>query len=61
MPTNHGRIALQHFRFSPNHGNAPSLCFHAIPDAKPLRTFAGIALAQKRVSPRRRRLAGTKK
>ncbi|TAY51188.1 hypothetical protein ELH90_05475 [Rhizobium leguminosarum] len=24
--------------------NALSLCFHAIPGAKPLRTFAGIAL-----------------
>ena len=36
--------ALEHSRFSPNHGNALSLCFHAIPDAKPLRTFAGIAL-----------------
>ncbi|MGO8396345.1 hypothetical protein ACC760_37720, partial [Rhizobium ruizarguesonis] len=37
--------ALEHFPFSPKHGNALSLCFHAIPDAKPLRTFAGIAIA----------------
>ncbi|RFB85738.1 hypothetical protein B5K08_25650 [Rhizobium leguminosarum bv. trifolii] len=40
-----GRAApLEHFRFSTNHGNALSLCFHAIPDGKPLRSFAGIAL-----------------
>ncbi|RUM00290.1 hypothetical protein EEQ99_18255 [Rhizobium anhuiense] len=43
-----GRHALEHFRFSPNHGNALSLCFHAIPGAKPLRTFAGIALVETR-------------
>ncbi|MGR9425808.1 hypothetical protein [Rhizobium leguminosarum] len=24
------RLSLEHFRFSPNHGNALSLCFHAI-------------------------------
>ena len=34
---------LAHFRFSPNRGFALSPCFFAIPDAKPLRTFAGIA------------------
>ncbi|MGO4837678.1 extracellular solute-binding protein, partial [Rhizobiaceae sp. 2RAB30] len=36
---------LGHFRFSSNRGNALSICSYAIPDAKPLRTFAGIALA----------------
>ncbi|TAU89132.1 hypothetical protein ELI02_10635 [Rhizobium leguminosarum] len=36
--------ALEHFRFSSNHGNALFPCFHAIPDAKPRHTFAGIAL-----------------
>ncbi|NKM01283.1 hypothetical protein GFL62_30670 [Rhizobium leguminosarum bv. viciae] len=36
---NSSRPPLEHFRFSPNHGNALSLCFHAIPDAKPLRTL----------------------
>ncbi|TAY14653.1 hypothetical protein ELH96_24150 [Rhizobium leguminosarum] len=41
-------LSLERFRFSPNHGNALSLCFHAIPDAKPLRTFAGIALERGR-------------
>ena len=35
----------EHFRSKRSHANAPSYCFHAIPDAKPLRTFAGIALA----------------
>ncbi len=35
----------EHFRSKRSHANAPSHCFHAIPDAKPLRTFAGIALA----------------
>jgi hypothetical protein len=40
------QIRLEHFRFSSNHENALSLCFHAIPDAKPLHTFAGIALAR---------------
>ncbi|NKK51278.1 hypothetical protein E0H35_12760 [Rhizobium leguminosarum bv. viciae] len=35
---------LEYFRFSSNHENALSLCFHAIPNAKPLHTFAGIAL-----------------
>ncbi len=34
----------EHFRFSARHGNALSFCLSAIPDAKPLRTFAGIAL-----------------
>jgi hypothetical protein len=32
----------EHFRFfseSPNRGNALSVCFHAIPNAKPLRTL----------------------
>jgi hypothetical protein len=33
------------FRFSPNREKALSICFHAIPDAKPFHTFAGIALA----------------
>ncbi|WP_337184851.1 hypothetical protein [Shinella sp.] len=37
---------LEHFRFSSNRENALSLCFYAIPDAKPLRTFAGIALVR---------------
>ena len=36
---------LERFRFSLNRDSAPALCFHAIADAKPLRTFAGIALA----------------
>ncbi|PLP58444.1 hypothetical protein CYK37_16250 [Mesorhizobium loti] len=35
---------LERFRFSRKRGNAPTLCFYAIPDAKPLHTFAGIAL-----------------
>jgi hypothetical protein len=35
---------LEHFRFSSNHGSALSLCYYAIPDAKPLYAFAGIAL-----------------
>ena len=34
----------EHFRSKQSHANAPSHCFHAIP-AKPLGTFAGIALA----------------
>ncbi len=34
---------LEHFHFSPNHGNDLSNC--AIPDGKPLRTFLGIALS----------------
>ena len=36
--------AIWHFRFSPNRENALTFCFRAIPDAKSLRTFAGIAL-----------------
>ena len=36
---------LEHFRFSSSSGNALSFWFYAIPDAKPLRTFAGVALA----------------
>jgi hypothetical protein len=40
--------ATGHFRFSSNHGNAQSPCFHAIPDAKPLHTFAGIALVPRK-------------
>ncbi len=35
---------LEHFRLSSNRGNALSVCSYAIPGAKPLRTFAGIAL-----------------
>ncbi|HEV2506736.1 MAG TPA: hypothetical protein VGV39_26930 [Mesorhizobium sp.] len=36
---------LERFRFSRKRGNAPILCFHAFPNAKSLRIFAGIALA----------------
>jgi hypothetical protein len=32
---------LEHFRFYSNHEDA--LSFHAVPDAKPQRSFAGIA------------------
>ncbi|TGE95288.1 hypothetical protein C9417_20375 [Rhizobium sp. SEMIA 4088] len=35
---------LEQFRFSSNRENALSSCFYAVPDAKPLRTFAGTAL-----------------
>ncbi|ENN84074.1 hypothetical protein RHSP_71778 [Rhizobium freirei PRF 81] len=35
---------LEHFCFKPSHRNALSLCFYAIPNAKPPCTFAGIAL-----------------
>ena len=38
-------LALERFRFSRKRGNAPDLCLYAIPDTKPLCTFAGIALA----------------
>ncbi|PLP58174.1 peptidase c14 caspase catalytic subunit p20 [Mesorhizobium loti] len=34
----------ERFRFSRKRGNALTFCFYAILDAKPLRTFAGIAL-----------------
>ncbi|EJC78704.1 hypothetical protein Rleg4DRAFT_0272 [Rhizobium leguminosarum bv. trifolii WSM2297] len=37
--------AIEHLRFSSNYGNALSSCFRAIPNAKTLHTFAGIALA----------------
>lgn len=37
--------SLVPFRFSSNREKALSLCFYAIPDAKPLRIFAVIALA----------------
>jgi hypothetical protein len=37
---------LELFCFSSNHENALDLCFYAIPGAKPLRTFAGIALTR---------------
>jgi hypothetical protein len=40
-----GSTPLEHFRFSSNRENALSFCFHAIPGAKPLLTFAGIALS----------------
>ncbi|TAZ93800.1 hypothetical protein ELH02_04110 [Rhizobium ruizarguesonis] len=46
-----GRCRLEPFRFSPNHENALSLCFTQFPDAKPLRTFAGIALAVRPTRP----------
>jgi hypothetical protein len=36
---------LERFSFSRNLRTALSLCFHAIPDGKPLRTFPGITLA----------------
>ncbi|MGO4833251.1 hypothetical protein AB4144_13340, partial [Rhizobiaceae sp. 2RAB30] len=36
---------LEHIRFSPNRGHALASSSYAIPDAKPLRTFAGIVLA----------------
>ncbi|WP_165784294.1 hypothetical protein [Zhengella mangrovi] len=35
----------EHFRDPLNRINAPRRCFRAIPDAKPVPTFAGIALA----------------
>src|SRR5690606_1502485 len=38
------RARIEHFRFSSNRENALSFCFYAISNAKPLRTFAGIAL-----------------
>ncbi|HXV31153.1 MAG TPA: hypothetical protein VD840_12545, partial [Sinorhizobium sp.] len=41
-------VSIEHFSFSPNRENALSLCFYAIPDAKPLRIFAGIALVASR-------------
>ncbi len=37
--------ALERFRFSRNTRTALTLCFHAIPDGKPLHTFPGVALA----------------
>ena len=40
-----GGQACAVFRFSSNRENALSIWFATIPDAKPLRTFAGIALA----------------
>ena len=45
-------FALERFRYSLNRKSALCLCFHAIADAKPLRTFAGIALARKPAYPR---------
>jgi hypothetical protein len=35
------------FPFSPNHGNALSVWFYAIPNAKPLCIFTGIALGNR--------------
>ena len=35
---------IEHFRFSSNRENALSSCFYAVPDAKPLGTFAGTTL-----------------
>ena len=37
-------LTLEGFRFYRKRGNALALCFYAIPDAKPLHFFAGIAL-----------------
>ena len=37
---------LEHFRFSSNRRNALTYCFYAILNTKPLRTFAGIGLAE---------------
>jgi hypothetical protein len=40
-------IAPGRFRFSSHRENAPALCFKAIPDAKPVPTFAEIALEKR--------------
>ncbi|TPI44633.1 hypothetical protein FJW05_21750 [Mesorhizobium sp. B2-9-1] len=39
-------VFLEQFSVSRNRRTALNLCFCAIPDGKPLRTFPGIALAQ---------------
>jgi hypothetical protein len=38
-------LFLERFRLKRNHENALSFCFYAFPDAKPVPTFAGNALA----------------
>ncbi|PWE53064.1 hypothetical protein DEM27_27195 [Metarhizobium album] len=48
IKTGHSVFSLEHFRLSPNRESALTFCFYAIPDAKPLSTFAGIALAERR-------------
>lgn len=42
-----GHRRTEHVRFSSNREHALSPCLAAIPDAKPLRTFAGIALGRR--------------
>ncbi|RWY90485.1 hypothetical protein EHI44_02805 [Rhizobium leguminosarum] len=42
-----GSAFPENFRFLSSHGNA-LFCFYAIPDAKPLRTFAGNCFSQSR-------------
>ncbi|RWX36609.1 hypothetical protein EHI47_02880 [Rhizobium leguminosarum] len=42
-----GSALPEHFRFLSGHGNA-LFCFYAIPDAKPLRTFAGNCFSRSR-------------
>jgi hypothetical protein len=44
LNSRHARLVLDHFCFSQKSRTDLSFCFYAIPDAKPLRTFAGIAL-----------------
>ncbi|WP_133674774.1 hypothetical protein [Aquamicrobium defluvii] len=44
-----GRVLRSALSISVNRGNASILSFHAIPDTKPLGTFAGIALPSPRL------------